>query len=78
MEPITDLIETGKTIVMDGKYFSNCQFTNCVLVFTGGDYGWSDTKFNNCNISFQGPAARAIEFAKHFGIVSSEMKGKPS
>lgn len=78
MEHFRDMTETGKTLYMDGKYFQDCNFTDCVLVFCGGDYGWSDTKFVNCKLSFQGPAARALEFAKYFGLLDATTKGKPS
>ena len=67
MTAIENAIETGATVILDEKYFVNCRFTKCTLVYMGGEYGWIDTQFVDCKIALQGSADRTAGFLKHFG-----------
>jgi len=37
---IRDLNETGQAIVLDDHFYINCTFTDCTLIYSGGDFGW--------------------------------------
>lgn len=50
MEKIEKLEQNGGVIMLDGNYFVGCRFTNCKLLFAGGDCGWHETTFTNCQI----------------------------
>jgi len=67
MEKIEKLEQNGGVIMLDGNYFVGCRFTNCKLLFAGGDCGWHETTFTNCQIEWNGPAARAINILLAFG-----------
>ena len=77
MVNVENVNENGTVVFMDGKFFINCRYTKCTLVFTGGDFGWIDSKFDQCNVRFEGPANRAIKFAQAFNIVSPEFVNTP-
>lgn len=74
LDIVKDQNEKDKTIVIDGRMFDNCVFTNCTLVYSGGDYGWVNTKFIECKVSFFGPAVRVLEVAGYFGMLKKEDK----
>jgi hypothetical protein len=40
MLPVDNDVVEGKTIFLDDRYFVNCKFTKCSLIYTGGDFGW--------------------------------------
>lgn len=71
---VEDLNQSDTTIILDGHYYLRCKFSNCRLVFSGGDYGWSETSFDNTTIHWNGAAHRTIEVAKAFGLT---LQAKP-
>jgi hypothetical protein len=72
MQPIQNENVSGAVVVLDGKYFMNCTFTDCMLVYCGGDYGWINTMFENCRFTFDGAAARTFNLCKNFGMLKGE------
>lgn len=60
----------GEFVQMDDNYFTNCRFNDgCTIIYTGGDFEWTNCQFGKISISFAGAAQRALKFASHFGIV---------
>jgi len=60
---------TGKAVVLDGKHFHNCRYTKCTLIFEGGEYAETNTTFDQCNLSFNGAAARTMSVMARFGMI---------
>jgi hypothetical protein len=60
------------TMMMDNKYFTNCRFTGCTLIYTGGDFAWLDTTVDNCILRFEGDALRTIRYLNGFGKLTDE------
>ena len=73
MQSVENVKQNGGVVVMDGKFFLNCHFENCTLLFTGEDFGWSGTRFEGCTITLDGSARRTIAFLKHFGMFPQKM-----
>jgi hypothetical protein len=67
MKIVQDKEETGTTVVMDDTSFVNCTFTDCILIYHGGDSAWPGTSFVNCKFSLQGPAAKTAITLQTFG-----------
>jgi hypothetical protein len=67
MHFVTDKEENGTTVVLDNHSFVRCKFTDCYLLYSGGDYAWTETTFNNCRLGLQGAAQRTAAFLTHFG-----------
>lgn len=60
----------SETVFMDDKFFTNCTFSGCTLVFCGGDFGWDDCRMGEpipCILKFEGPASRTVAYLKAFG-----------
>jgi hypothetical protein len=69
MTSIENVEETGSTVFLDGKYFTNCKYTKCTLIYAGGDSGWTRTQFVDCKLTFSGPASRTINILKSFNML---------
>ncbi len=72
MIPVENEIYKGAVIAMDNKLFINCKFADCTLVYTGGDFSWRDTTFQDCKINFEGSAHRTIGFLRQFGLIPKD------
>jgi hypothetical protein len=72
MELVKDQVVTGATIFVDGKYFLHCVYTDCMLIYCGGDVAWSNTVFNACRCEFHGLALRATEFLQMIGLLEGQ------
>ena len=67
MQFIKNKREQGAVVVLDDTSFVDCTFTNCQILYSGGDYAWTRTNFVNCNIGLQGHAARTAALLQSFG-----------
>ena len=72
MKVIADQNMEDTVVQMDGHHFENCTITRSVLIFGGGDFSWTNSRFINCQIRLIGPAKRAIDFLKNFGLVPQQ------
>ena len=68
MQVIENKTDAGKTVTLDDKHFVNCHFTNCTVLYAGGDYGWTDSSFNNCQFRLEGAASRTAMLMGQLGI----------
>lgn len=52
-----------QTVVLDGNEFDQCTFESCVLEYQGlRQVAMTTNTMNNCQWSFKGPAANAVQF----------------
>lgn len=72
---IRGVTESGVTLYLDGKVFIDCGFTDCALVYAGGDWSHHNTIFMNCPIHLVGPALRSANFLHLFNFVQKDEKG---
>lgn len=60
-----DVIYNHETVALDGEAFSNCEFRDSRLVFTGGEPPiFSNCRFDNCEWKFDEAAARTLVHLK--------------
>ncbi len=69
MQVIEKWTPHGETIYMDGKRYLNCIFTECKIVYGGGDVMWENTQFINCQLVFDGAAQRTIAYLTNLGLM---------
>jgi len=69
MQTIENQNDTGVTMTLDDKNFINCRFKNCTLLYSGGDYAWTNTTFENCPINLAGSAQRTLNLLANFGLL---------
>ncbi len=68
MQVIAEQALKDTVLQMDDHHFEDCTITQCILVFGGGDFSWTNCKFVNCKIRFVGAAGKTINFLKHVGM----------
>jgi hypothetical protein len=69
MQLVQNQVVAGKPIALDENHFVNCKYTNCDLFYSGGDWAWTNTSFENCRFSFSGSASRTIALLTNLGMV---------
>ena len=47
----------GTTIVLDGNEYLHCEFYQCKVVVTRGNFSLRDSSFDSCSFEFGGEAA---------------------
>lgn len=69
MQLIDAEVLEGKPVILDGKHFHNCRYTKCTVIFEGGEYAETNTVFDQCQLSFDGAAARTMAVMARFGMI---------
>jgi hypothetical protein len=59
----------NQSIDVDESYFVNCVLKECDLFFSGGDFEWQATKFENCRWHFRGSALRTFNLLTQIGVL---------
>ncbi len=53
------------TITLDGESFSDCEFSACRLIYSGGEVpAFRNCRFTDCEWKFEGAAARTLAHLK--------------
>jgi hypothetical protein len=69
MQIVENEVVSSKTITIDEKHFVNCRYKNCTVLYGGGDFGWTNTYFENCQINLSGPAQKTANLLTFFGVL---------
>lgn len=77
MIPLERVHLTHETVRLDCKFFRDCVFTDCNLVYSGEDFGWENTQFVRCSVAFEAHALRTLQFLEKFGFVKKENLNQP-
>lgn len=78
MTIIENEVLEGKTITLDDKHFVNCTYTNCKLLYNGGDCQFTDCRLNNCQFQLGGAAHKTANFLAGMGLLQPPPMGSPS
>ena len=62
MEVVYNQTFVDDTIVLDGRNFVNCTFINCLLIFAGGHFEWTNPTRVNCRWKIAGDALETTRF----------------
>ena len=69
MQSVEKENQSGGIVHLDDKLFINCNYTNCQIIYTGGDFAWRNTAFNNCQLTLEGAALRTANLLSHFKLI---------
>jgi hypothetical protein len=69
MEIVENQVVSGKTISIDDKLFDGGRYTNCTFLYSGGEFSWKNTTFENCQFTFAGAAQRTITLLGSLGLI---------
>lgn len=78
MQRVENVSLSGVLVAIDDKFFLNCRFEQCTLIYTGSDFGWANTQFIGCTLQFDGAAKRTLEFLKYFNMVPQQQPAQPA
>jgi len=57
-------------VVLDNKTaYIRCKFTNCNIIYMGGDFQLLNCQFENCQISITGEAGKVVAFMQMVGMI---------
>lgn len=69
MQHVENKEDSGITVVVDDKHFINCRYRNCTMVYSGGDFSWTNSTFENCQFRLEGAAQRTAALMGQLGIM---------
>jgi hypothetical protein len=72
----------GKTInggafVVEECVFVNSVLRDCDLFYSGGDFEYVNTTFENCRWHFRGPALKTIQLGQTIGMIQPQQQMPP-
>jgi hypothetical protein len=66
-------------IVIDNKTaYIRCKFTNCHLIYMGGDYQLLNCSLENCQITITGEAGKTLAFMQTVGMIPGALPIPPA
>ena len=61
-----------KTFVIEDCLFVNCVLHECDIFYSGGDFEWVNTSFENCSIHWRGAAGSTVRFLQTMGLLKQQ------
>jgi hypothetical protein len=59
----------GQTFLLEECWFVNCVLRECRIFYRGGAYIFENTRFENCQWSFQNEAAQTVQLLSLIGLL---------
>jgi len=63
---------SGGTFVVEDCFFVDCVLTDCDLFYSGGDFEWANTTFDNCRFHWRGPALKTLQIQQLIGMLKPQ------
>lgn len=63
----------GQSFILDEVVFIRCRLKNCDLFYSGGDYEWVETHFENCRFHWRGAAKNSVGLFQALQVMSQQV-----
>jgi hypothetical protein len=63
---------TKATFVLEDSFFVNCVITDCDVFYSGGDFDWVNSKFENCRWHWRGPVPKTMQLLSLLGLLTAQ------
>jgi len=70
METYRDQDFQGKSFVLEDAAFVKCKLIDCDLYYSGGDFDWIETHFENCRFHWRGAAKNMFALVQMMGMMN--------
>lgn len=71
MEAVVGKKFKDQDVIVDHKNaYIRCSFTNCQLIYMGGDFQLMNCKIENCQITITGDAGKVLQFMQVVGMLT--------
>lgn len=67
METYRNQTFQGKTFILDEVTFLECKLSDCDLYYSGGDFEWVNSHFENCRFHWRGAAKNTVALLQGMG-----------
>jgi hypothetical protein len=64
----------GKSFILDEVTFLECKLSDCDLYYSGGDFEWVNSHFENCRFHWRGPAKNTLALLQVMGALKPQQK----
>jgi hypothetical protein len=68
----------GKSFILENVVFLKCKLSDCDLYYSGGDFEWAETFFENCRFHWRGPAKNTLALLQVMGMTPAPTPPKNS
>jgi hypothetical protein len=69
MQTIKKQTLEGASLILEDNCFIDCVLRDCDLYFSGGDFEWQNTTFDNCRFHWRGAAKNTLELIRTMGLL---------
>jgi hypothetical protein len=59
----------GKSFILENVVFLKCKLSDCDLYYSGGDFEWAETSFENCRFHWRASAKNTLALLQTMGMV---------
>ncbi len=79
MRIIKDQTIENDALDLDDTFLLNCVVKKTVVFYSGEDFGWTNSRFEQCQLTLLGPAKNTENLLGHFGrLKEAKKQGKVS
>jgi len=69
METFRNQSFQARSFILEQVAFVKCKLTDCDLYYSGGDFDWAETAFENCRFHWQGAAKNTVALLQTMGMI---------
>jgi hypothetical protein len=68
----------GNSFILENVVFLKCKLSDCDLYYSGGDFEWTETFFENCRFHWRGSAKNTLALLQAMGMTMTPIPSKNS